>query len=65
MPTAPQSVPVNFMQTTLSAIQGAPVYNPSSNPVASSVTVLPAEPKPFDATSLADLSDLQPVYKGY
>jgi hypothetical protein len=65
MPTAPQSIPVNFMQTAVSAIQGAPVYNPSSNPIASSVTVIPADPKPFDASSLADLSNLQPVYQGY
>jgi len=65
MPTAPQSIPVNFMQSTVSAIQGAPVYNPSSNPIASSVTIIPAEPKPFDASSLADLSNLQPVYQGY
>ena len=65
MPTAPQSVPVNFLQTATSAIQGAPVFDPTSNPVASSVSILPAEPKPFDATSLADLSNLQPVYQGY
>jgi hypothetical protein len=65
MPTAPQSIPVNASQTVLSAIQGAPVFNPSPNPVASSVTVLPNTPTPFDATSLADLSNLQPVYQGY
>ena len=65
MPTAPQSIPVNAGQTVLSAIQGAPVFNPSSNPVASSVTVLPNTPTPFDATSLADLSDMTTVYQGY
>jgi hypothetical protein len=65
MPTAPQSIPVNASQTVLSAIQGAPVFNPSSNPVASSVTILPNTPTPFDATSLADLSNMTTIYQGY
>jgi len=63
MPHMPASVPRNFLETGLSAVQGAPIPNPTSSPVAASVNLSSVTPKAYDAGAISSISSLAPIYK--
>jgi hypothetical protein len=60
---APASVPRNFMEMGVSAIQGAPITNPAPSPVSAHVPLATAAPASYDATSISSISSLAPIYK--
>jgi hypothetical protein len=64
VPHAPTSVPPNFLQTGLSAIQGVAQVAPGASPVADSVRTVTAAPRPFDTSSFQAAS-IEPLFKGF
>ena len=63
MPHMPASVPRNFLETSVSTLQGARIADPASNPVASSVQLASTAPKAYDAGAISSISSLTPIYK--
>lgn len=61
----PASVPRNVVETGVSTIQGHPIANPPSSPVAAAVPVSHVTPAPYDASAIPSLGSLKPVYQGY
>ena len=61
----PASVPRNAIEIGVSAVQGHPIANPASSPVASVVHVPQSTLTPYDATAINPISSLAPVYQGY
>jgi hypothetical protein len=59
----PASVPRNFLETTVSAVQGSPITNPPADPVRSHAGTVTFEPRPFDTQSIAKISSLAPIYQ--
>jgi hypothetical protein len=62
---APHSVPRNVVETGVSSIQGAPIENPHSSPVSSTVHLAAFAPKPYDVNEITNISTLAHVYKAY
>jgi hypothetical protein len=62
---APASVPRNFIETGVSAVQGAPIMNPGANPISATVGLAAYAPKPYDPGSISPITSLAPVFKGY
>jgi hypothetical protein len=63
MPHMPASVPRNFLETGVSSLQGAPIQNPHPSPVSASVSMASYAPKPYEATSISNISSMSPIYK--
>lgn len=61
----PASVPRNALETTVSAIQGHTIANPSPSPVAAHVATVTPTVQPFDATQIHQFTSLAPVFKGF
>lgn len=61
----PASVPRNVVEIGVSAVQGHPIANPNSSPVAATVQVPLSTPAPYDATAINPISSLAPVYQAY
>ena len=59
------SVPRNALEGVVSVVQGAPILNPNSDPVAHSWSAAQNPLSPYDATAIGQYSSLAPVYKGY
>ena len=62
---APASVPRNIVESTVSAVQGAPIFNPNPDPVAHSWTMAQNPVVPYDTTQIHQFQTLAPVYTGY
>lgn len=62
---APASVPRNFMETTVSTVQGAPIANPPAAPEIPTWRPAVAAPAAFDSSAVSNLAGLDAVYKGY
>jgi len=62
---APASVPRNVVESTVSAVQGAPIFNPNPDPVAHSWTMAQNPIVPYDTTQIHQFQTLAPVYTGY
>jgi hypothetical protein len=61
MPHMPASVPRNVAEMSVSAVQGAPISNPPSSPVAARVALMEPQPHVYDAKALQPISSLAPV----
>lgn len=61
----PASVPRNVVETGVSTLQGHPIANPPSSPVAASVPMTHPTPAPYDASAIPSMGSLKPVYQGY
>jgi len=59
------SVPRNIFESTVSAVQGAPIFNPNADPTAASWSAAQNPITAFDATQIGQYSNLAPVYMGY
>lgn len=59
---APASVPRNIVETGVSALQGAPIANPSASPVSASTQMASYAPKAFDTTAISSFSVHEPIY---
>jgi hypothetical protein len=59
----PASVPRNFMESAVSAVQGSPITNPPADPVRGYAGTVTFEPRPFDTQSIAKISSLAPIYQ--
>jgi hypothetical protein len=62
---APHSVPRNVVEMGVSAVQGAPIMNPPSSPVNSSIHQSVFAPRPYDPVDLTKISTLAAVYGRY
>jgi len=62
---APHSIPRNFIETGVSAVQGAPIMNPEPSPVSASAHLASFTPRAYDAASISSVSNLKAVYPGY
>jgi len=62
---APASVPRNFIESGVGAIQGAPRGNPDPSPVRASVPLATFMPRPYAQEQISSISTLAPVYKAY
>lgn len=58
------SVPRNVFESTVSAVQGAPIFNPNADPTAASWSAAQTPFTPYDATQVGQYA-LAPVYTGY
>jgi hypothetical protein len=61
MPHMPASVPRNFAEMSLSAVQGAPISNPPPSPVAAQVPLMQPHMQSYDAKALQPISSMAPV----
>lgn len=61
---APASVPRNVLEMGVSAVQGAPIANPSSDPVRGSIPTAITSMRPFDTTQMSPVTSLAPVWTG-
>jgi hypothetical protein len=61
----PASVPRNIVEMGVSAVQGHPIANPNSSPVAATVHVPTSAPAPYDATAINPITSLAPIYQSY
>jgi hypothetical protein len=61
----PASVPHNRLETTVSAIQGHTIADPSASPVAASVATVNALLQPFDTSQVSQITSLAPIFKGF
>jgi len=59
---APHSVPRNFLETGVSAIQGAPIQNPHASPVGR-VEMVSAPPTAYNPAGISNMTALTPIYK--
>lgn len=64
-PHAPASVPRNVFESSLGAIQGAPISNPAQSPIAYTPSVRGMDVQPFNPAGISTMSSLAPVYQGY
>jgi len=62
---APASIPRNVIESTVSAVQGAPIFNPNPDPVAHSWTMAQNPIVPYDTSQIHQFQTLAPVYTGY
>ena len=62
---APGSVPRNGVEIGVSAGQGAPIMNPPSSPISSTIQLASYTPRAFDAGAISNISSLSHVYAGY
>jgi len=62
---APASVPRNFVESTVSTLQGRPILNPPASPVTYTPGSNAVDTKPFDPQAITQMSTLAPVYSGY
>jgi len=60
-PHMPASVPRNFIETTVSTIQGAPISNPPASPVAAQVPLMQPTPQIYDAKAIQPISTIAPI----
>ena len=58
----PQSIPVNGLQTTVSALGSHPIANPHPSPVTGQMNLPRYEPTPFDNT-YSSISNLSSIHK--
>jgi hypothetical protein len=63
MPHAPTSVPQNFAQYGLTAIQGAPDLRPHPSPVTAHPPLASVSFRPFDPQAITQISKLTSVYQ--
>jgi hypothetical protein len=61
----PASVPHNFLETGVSALQGRTIANPAPSPVASHVAGSVYTPRAFDPSPISQITSLSPVYAAY
>jgi hypothetical protein len=59
------SVPRNIFESTVSAVQGAPIFNPNADPTAASWSAAQNPVTAFDTSQIGQYSNLAPVYTGY
>jgi len=59
----PMSVPVNVVQSTVSAVQGKPMFNPPASPISAVAPTSTYVPKPFEPTALSQITSLAPLYQ--
>jgi hypothetical protein len=59
------SVPRNIVESTVSAVQGAPIFNPNADPTAHSWSAAQNPVTAYDTTQIGQYSSLAPVYTGY
>lgn len=59
------SVPRNVFESTVSAVQGAPIFNPNADPTAHSWSAAQNPVTAYDTTQIGQYSALAPVYTGY
>ncbi len=59
------SVPRNVVESTVSAVQGAPIFNPNADPTAHSWSAAQNPITAFDTSQINQYSNLAPVYTGY
>ena len=59
------SVPRNVFESTVSAVQGAPIVNPNADPTAHSWSAAQNPITAYDTTQIGQYSALAPVYTGY
>jgi hypothetical protein len=57
----PTTVPPNFVQTTVNALQGSPNTFPSASPVTQTATLAQPSVQPYDVTPISTISSLAPV----
>lgn len=62
---APASVPRNFIESGVGAVQGAPRGNPEPSPVSSTVAMASFAPRAFAADQVSSITNLKAVYPGY
>jgi len=62
---APASVPRNFIESGVGAIQGAPRGNPEASPVSPTVAMATYAPRAYAANQISSISSLDPTYKAY
>lgn len=62
---SPASVPRNFVETSVSAVQGAPIANPDPSPVSARVALTPFDQRAYAADRVASITQLKHVYPGY
>lgn len=62
---APASVPRNIVEMGVSAVQGAPIANPPSDPIRGAIPLASQPLRPFDTTGLsAALTPITPLWTG-
>lgn len=62
---APASVPRNIVEMGISAVQGAPITNPPSDPIRGAIPLASQPLKPFDTTGLSGaLTPVTPLWTG-
>jgi hypothetical protein len=61
---APASVPRNVVEMGVSAAQGHPIANPSSDPVRGSIEMAAGTIRPFDTSQIAPVTSLAPIWTG-
>ena len=59
------SVPRNIFESTVSAAQGAPIFNPNADPTAASWSAAQNPITAYDTSQIGQYSALAPVYTGY
>lgn len=59
---APASIPHNFVEIGVSAVQGAPIRNPPADPVAPAWQLAVPQPTVFNPSGISNISDLAPIY---
>jgi len=60
---APHSVPRNVVETSVSAVQAAPIQNPNPSPVSGRVDLAAYAPTAYNPAGVSSMSSLGPVYK--
>lgn len=63
----PASVPRNVLEMGVSAVQGAPIANPPSDPMRSSAPgggPVGAAPRPFDTSQVSGIGSFTPIWTG-
>jgi hypothetical protein len=60
---SPASVPRNFMEMTTSAVQGAPIRNPPSDPVVGRVHMASYTPVPYNPQAISQITSMAPIYQ--
>ena len=62
---APASIPRNFIESGVGAVQGAPRGNPDPSPVSSTVAMASFAPRAYAADQVSSIANLKAVYPGY
>jgi hypothetical protein len=60
---APHSVPRNFVETGVSAVQAAPIQNPHPSPVSGRVEMAAFAQSAYNPAGISNMSSLAPIYK--